>query len=278
MKKRYTDNSKLAVLNSCPAKYYWQYDRNLVLKDVVALPLEFGSAWHLAMEHLYLGDSLDFACDVFQTVFDPFSDLETKYNTAKGIDILKKYHKKYFPEYFDVLHVEKGVTVKIHNMLTFFGRIDLVFEMNGIIYIMDHKTTSNLGGYVVNPNHQFTGYIYAARKQFDLDVTGAMINLVQTYKMELRKKKNGAINDGFLRKPTSRNEVDFEDWKAWLLDCNERLNKYTRTGYWPKHTTGCYNFGKNCPYKDLCTCPHESYRERIIESQYEIKVWEPWNE
>ena len=258
------DNTQIECFNVCPRKYYWRHIRHLV-KDVPESPaLTFGQAIHSALEALYKGATLEEAIQIFLH-FHKEHDGETKRTADVGVKILEEYHKKYFPESWNVLHVESSVSMEVAKDLLFYGRLDLIVEFMGTIYVVDHKTSSTMR-FVEHPNHQLSGYI-ACGRSLGLDVSGAIVNLIGVYKTKT----------DFKRVITTRRENELEEWRNHILYTKLRIDDCLRNKWFPMYSHSCSRYGGTCPYLDLCVAS-ERHLDYIINGSYKEEKWEPWKE
>ncbi len=257
------DNTQIETFNICPRKFYWRHIRNLV-KDIGESPaLTFGQAIHSSLEALYRGDTLDKAIEIFKAQHVEHPE-EEKRTVENGIRIIEEYYKRYFPEAWKVLHVESSISIELAKDLLFYGRLDLIVEFMGTIYVVDHKTSSIMR-FIGNPNHQLSGYI-ACGRSLGLDVTGAIINLIGVYKSKV----------DFKRLITTRRPEELEEWRHHVLYTKCRIDECLENRWFPKYTHSCYRYGVNCPYIDLCTVS-EKHIQSIMEGSFKVEPWEPWN-
>lgn len=82
-----TDATKLNCYLTCPRKYFYNYILGWV-PEYANIHLVFGSAWHLAMEHLLLNGH------TAQSVVDAYNKFE-------------EYYRRYFPESMDEVNTPK---------------------------------------------------------------------------------------------------------------------------------------------------------------------------
>lgn len=198
---------------------------------------------------------------------------EDKRSLANGIKILKAYFKHYADDGLEVHrdesgkpYVERECEFIMHEdenkVIKFHGTIDIILKstISGQLFVADHKTTASLGSQFYNrikPNHQYTGYIWAARECLGIDTDSFLVNGIQVAKTKSE----------FARQPTQRNEEDFQELKLAMIDASERILKAVRTNEYPMTSpNACTNYG-TCSYFDICSAP-KGLRENIIKSKY----------
>ena len=254
------DNTMLQCYNRCPKMFYWTHIENLRLQAGVSTPLYFGAAIHSCLEVWYKGGSYTEGITAFANEMTD-KPVDDKRNTQRGLIILDAYWKKWLPEQsVKVLHTETPVQIELTADIIFCGKIDLVVEMFGDIYVLDHKTSSNFSNTVAKPNSQFTGYIYCLRV-LGIPATGAILNLIAVLKTK----------EDFHRLITTRTEWELEEWKRWVCDTKAQIDQSLKYNEFHKYTHSCWQ----CGYKNLCNSGPESL-EQVKKSLYKTEKWEPW--
>ena len=143
MTERIYDYTAVNTFQTCRKKYYYQMVRHLQTKTK-SPALLFGGAIHDALDAYYV-DGLDKAIKVFGETYieTEGDDLRTLEN---GVKLLEQYAIVYANEPFKILgKPEAGFVFPIGDML-WGGRMDLLVEWGGDLWIMEHKTTSSLRG------------------------------------------------------------------------------------------------------------------------------------
>ena len=148
------DSSKLSTFMECPRKYFF----NHVLGWRSSFPnnhLVFGSAWHLAMEHLmrnkYSDQALEEAKQLFMYSYrqELPAEFDADYrpkDPANALATIDDYHEKYYKldtTQYDILHTEVGGTVLIGDNMPITFRLDaILYDKNREVFIdLDHKTS-----------------------------------------------------------------------------------------------------------------------------------------
>ena len=101
--------------------------------------------------------------------------------------------------------VEIAFTIDTGLGFSYGGIMDLVVEKNNEIFIVDHKTTSQLGAQFFSqfkPNNQISGYVWGASQLTNRRVSGAMINAIGVLKNETK----------FDRGWITRTPADIDEW------------------------------------------------------------------
>lgn len=163
------------------------------------------------------------------------------------------------------------------------GIVDMLAEINGDLYVVDHKTTSIISqdffdGFEIAM--QPTGYFAAMRAAFpDLPIKGFMANVLACRKPVAALTKSG--------KPTTskpfeafRRQYHYSDWhvnefKQDALALVEELFANVTNKFFPKKTQWCVGKYGKCPYFDVCSLPPESRMSMLQSDQYINNTWKP---
>lgn len=145
------------------------------------------------------------------------------------------------------------------------GRFDMLAERDGVLFVEDDKTASQLGSQW-NRNwtldSQFTGYCWAAR-DFGYPVAGAIIRGLSILKKGF----------GHAQAITYRPDWQIERWLQSTEHTVRLMIAYWEQNFFPlaldKHA--CNSYG-GCGFSQLCESPNP---ESWIEMNYEPRVWNP---
>lgn len=253
------------LVTSCPRKFF--YAEELGLESMPSEPLVIGTAVHagLATYHMTPYDdplrkekAIISAIDALQE-YGPWLDRLQ----ADGKDyefITHKLMRDYWdfyssvPDPWEIVAVEKEFDISLpinspitsrHVRLT--GRWDGIIRMNGVLLILEHKTTSlDLSTFLEEfaLNHQITRYATAASHILQLPIVGAMVNVI-------RKPKPGSRTQ-FARQIFARGP---EDQAAHLLEIEAMRaaeDVYRVRGVWPQNNASCRQWFRLCEYLPLC--------------------------
>lgn len=146
------------------------------------------------------------------------------------------------------------------------GIFDALVEAAGVVYVLEHKTTSQLGSYYFDqfkPNNQVTGYVWAAERLSGYRVGGAIVNAIGIYK---------ASSTRFERQITSRSPENIAEWLRNVYEVCKMIRTCERIGHWPMFTPSCTMYGK-CEYHDVHVVGTEKERLRLLEQDYVRDEW-----
>ena len=282
------DTSQISCYRNCPRLYRNQYLLGLAQhnNDVTTHDRRFGSCVHECLAHYYRTKEVNTVC------WDEFVDLaddDTK-TLANGKELCKQYFLHYQNlDQFEVLAVECPIQFDLGGY-KYLVKLDLVVRANGNVFVVEHKTTKNIGGAYFSKyklNTQISAQTYACITKFGecsgvivnalsannikkpVLIDPAMTDLIKSYsKIEVAYskyyKKNMAycsgINFDFRREIINRTPQQVEDFKlnaiAWLY-------KMTNDNFHPKNEHFCTSF-KGCEFKELCfSCDDEQIKEQL---------------
>jgi len=148
------DSSKIQAFQDCPRGFFFRYVLGLQ-PEGPNIHLDFGSAWHEAMEQLLLGgysmENVEVAYEKFLEVYreafpNPITDDDNApKNPEYAYKALKQYIKQYESDNFDVLYTETAglVPIDLGRERHLAVKLDsIVRDRNsGEILSMEHKTT-----------------------------------------------------------------------------------------------------------------------------------------
>jgi len=291
------DASKLKEFITCPRKYFY---RNVLGWDRESLNihLEFGSAWHEAMEHLkiygYEEDSVNGAFAKFlkyyRKAFDEVTDRDNAPKNPGYAEIaLKEYAAimRRRPKR-ELIATEIGCTVPISGRHSISGRLDAI-ERDKILGIVgsDYKTGS-----------RFTTVWY---DQWKLSIQMQIYNhMLKTAFLD--EKVYGMIVVGTILYKTKQRDltthhrhvdvpVRLSDkmMNAWLFDINhwfdmlewnfKQLSLSTPDEpvmqAFPKNTESCTKYNKMCQFHDLCTAwPNPLKKSETPPGGFSVSFWD----
>ena len=146
------------------------------------------------------------------------------------------------------------------------GIFDTLVDFNGQVYILEHKTTTQMGSTFFNqfkPNNQVTGYVWLA-KELSGRCDGALINAIGLYK---------ASPTRFERHISTRSEFELDEWKQdlWTEACN--IQQHEVFGHFPMRTKACTLYGA-CEFYSVHTVNDPAVRQRLLEQDYVKSTWE----
>lgn len=151
------------------------------------------------------------------------------------------------------------------------GHLDRVVDLNGELFVLDHKTTSATPtDYYFNqytPNNQMTLYAFAGKVVMDSPVKGVIVEAAQvTIDKPMR----------FERRPTYRSDDIIDEWLNDLEYHLSTAEAFVEANHWPMNDSACDKFG-GCRFREVCSRA-PSVREAYLKADFiQLPEGERWN-
>lgn len=272
------DNFALTMFQSCPAKYDLRMRQGWTARRRSAA-LGFGGALHEGLAAWYRTHDKVKALEAIHNFWPANVPTDDYRNKAKCVEVMIEYLRHYPSEMWNVVGfpdnpmiectftLDTGLTLEDGEPIEYGGIFDGLIEMNGVVYVLEHKSTSQLGATYFNqfkPNNQVTGYVWAAQHLSGGRVGGALINAIGVYKSSPTK---------FERTITSRSSEEIDEWLKNVRNTCQMIRDCEKRGVWPLHTPSCVQYGL-CEFHSVHSLSSAKTRERLLEQDY---VREPWS-
>ena len=271
------DSSKLTTYMECPRKFFYRYMLGW-RPDWPNNHLIFGSAWHLAMEHLLInGHSNESVAEAqilcgefYRKYFPPDTDeLYEPKTLLNAFSSIEDYAKHYAPEEreYEVLYTELAGLVLVSPERTMVFKCDAILRdlVTGAICGRDHKTSqrryNNWGEHWILSTQMLT-YLHALYCLYpDSETLKMWVRCSFFYSIQ---KKTGLYRPTeFADHPIDKSLSQMETWLTNIntyidqLDDDMRvLQQQTTDDYvmqaFPMRTTSCFNYGRQCEFFDFC--------------------------
>jgi hypothetical protein len=296
----YFDSSMLASFKSCPEKFRKEYIEHWKGKQP-SVHLHAGGAFakglEVARRTFYEGNApAEVAiAEGLGALLTAYGSFECPEDSAKSASRMAGAFEYYFSQYglsheegpielpggkkgiefsfahpIDVLHPVTG------NPLLYVGRMDAIYRTMGGVFIIDEKTTSQLGqswSRQWDLRSQFTGYAWGCSKS-NIHVDGAIVRGVSILKTKYDTQQ--AIS--------YRPEWQLERWYEELLDWVEDI-KLNWLSYYENHNSveglrrpfrhnldhSCAEYG-GCGFREACSSQDEA---PWLEMNFERRIWNP---
>lgn len=280
------DNSAMTVYKTCPREYNFSMIQHR-RKEGNSAALAFGSAWHKALEiHYKTGGNRD---AVIMGVTESWEghDSPDDYRTLGRIFLdYDKYVQKYGmpggPQDEGKLvggpeMVEISTEVLVPGLLhPWTVKLDLFRDINGLVYVEDHKTTSRLDKHYFKQfwlSNQMKGYATVAKNILPgRIIAGVRINLshVLTNKTEFHRQLF-PFNPEILKEWISNENI----WLKRLAQDYELLAAGDPDAFPGKYgDNGCSRKFGMCGYYEVCNASPR-VRQTLLEQNYAVLPWNP---
>jgi hypothetical protein len=282
------DATKLQTYMDCPRSYFYEY----VLgwrSDRPNIHLEFGSAWHLAMEHLinngYNDASILEAYQKLTTYYRQFfpelmDDANHPKTPAMAFKALVEYAKEYKNDTFQPLYTEIAGTVSLTDRISLHFRMDSILGTPDGIKSREHKTGSQLSRQWMDQwslKMQTGVYNHVLYCLFPPDkVWGVEINGTIFSKKEVK----------FQRVPARRTLQAMEVWYWntiwWIEEIQKDFERLANCSQddtvlrcFKMNTENCTKYF-GCKYHDFCVAwPNPLSRCEEVPVGMKIEYWDP---
>jgi hypothetical protein len=267
-----SSHSTIRGLNSCPRLLL--FEKEMRLYPVTgSTAMRYGSGFHAGMEGYYRnGKDIQKALEAsaafwqkptVQVFEDDYRNLESLLNS------IMTYHEQYQHDNEIVFGVPEAKTIT-QILLTdeeksYYGDIavdfvvviDLLLEIDSLIWVVDFKTTSVDLAYMASRLRkmpQLMGYQFTAQDNYK-NITGTMVYYHQLKASKSRKTGlYGDLKTDFMKFPQIYSNSDHADWRKYVIWNAFKLQKAKQAGYPPNYNS-CYEFNRQCPYLPLCDYP-----------------------
>lgn len=260
------DYSMLSCYQLCQRKFYWRHLKYLTSPDFQAAP-EFGRCIHTALDAWYRTGSKEEALKAF-TWDDKNSD--NKRTRAVGERLIKFYVDKYRHQNLTVLATEKPFKLPIKDNTYYCGRVDKIVNWDGVIAVLDHKTTSQLNANFftsLEPSMQFDGYIWASRQ-----MGHPYCNTIILDALLVAKTKAECARD-FKTKDSTVLENTMLKVCALIAEIQHKCESDI-IDVWQTNCGACRQWNTRCPYHKLCTETDQRVIDNIL-PEYKVERWSP---
>ncbi len=281
------DSTLISTFRSCPQKFFRSYLEHWKAKGE-SVHLVAGSAFAKGLEvarkaFFEEGRSADESIALgVGALMEAYGDFECPPDSGKSLERTAGAFEFYFTQY--PLEKDKPLTLangaraiefsfaeplpikhpETGDPLIYCGRSDMVTEFAGGNYILDDKTTSQLGASWARQwelRSQFTGYAWACKKA-GVDPKGALVRGVSILKTKYDT----------LQAVTYRPEWEIERWYQQVLRDIRRMLACWEEGYWDYNLDhACTEYG-GCAFVQICK---SQTPEDWLPMQFEQRVWDP---
>ena len=271
------DYSMMNDYQVCPRMYYYRHILGLTRKVKQTAPA-FGHSIHKALDSWYVDKDVEKAVSIFKADYKEDLELDDKRTHVMGDWILRNYHTTYQSMPWKLLATEQAFTIPLPNGNNLLGRIDKIVEWNGAVWVIDHKTTSQLGAQyfkMIEPSLQFPGYVYAAR-QLGFPAVGVVVDAILVAKGLLKAATRANLT------PLARYDDYVADWQLneWMetaMRIQKTIVASEVSDVWIPNFGSCTHYGE-CAYRQI-DVEEPGVRQRVIEHNYNRgDFWDPRKE
>ena len=296
------DSSKIQDYLMCPRCYLFKHVLGWS-PEAANVHLEFGAAWHLAMERLLsTGYTAEGCLQAFNALTAHYrthfpaemDDVNAPKNPANAFRALPQYCEHYRADAFEILHVEVAGSVAISATRLLYFKTDCIAHDERGYFSLEHKTGSRYSSnwaaewllkIQTGSYSHVLHCLYPSAEIYGVIINGAFI------KNAPRTKKDGTLYAGdvdteFHRVPIRRNLASMESWisdvNSWMDDLDrdhQRLNEASESDShlkaFRRNPESCTHYGI-CPFHDYCSVWHNPLAHADSPPLgYTLKWWDP---
>lgn len=275
---RLTHSAKGSWLD-CNRLYYYKYDQMLEPKTH-STALVIGTMVHEFLARLMKHEDINSVMkDLDKAVnearklnFDDPEDFEANATTLESMMRGWDKNRGQLSEFQPYIHegepwIENKFKVKLPTGDTIEGMIDGLVVIDDELWLVEHKTTSQLGPQYISRlivDAQVTMYIWAVWKMLGVIPRGTIYNVIR--KPSIRQKKGESLIEYqnriaadyitrkdfyFYQTQLYRDQQQLQDFENSLMDVIDDIKRSRARDRWVQNTNHCTRFG-TCPFMHLC--------------------------
>jgi len=301
---RIIDSTKLGCYMQCPRKYFYQYLLGWQPREP-NIHLVFGTAWHLAAEHLlkeqYAESSVEGAQFAFFNYFREYfdssrdRDFEPK-SMANALASIASYAKKFKSDVvnYSCLGTEIAGVVMIGPKHPMAFRIDAILEEQNYslgghnqVIILDHKTSQRRMYYWQDEwkmSTQILLYIHVANCIHGMNegiVKGARIRGAFFYKAKPTEYEEAPVYrtlsqmQAWLTSTRAHYDLLMSDMRILL---NDDSVEHDEMEAFPMNEKSCFLYNRPCEFFDFCSADGWANPLRKCErtpQSFKVRQWNP---
>jgi hypothetical protein len=292
------DNMALNTFQQCQRKYEFFIKRHLV-PESQGEALGFGIALHAGRERyrnlIMAGSTHDVAADAAIQSYEDAWNKEMplwmtdpkKGGNRRGIKnggrLLRGYLAKY-GEWCKPVNIEVPFAAYVGDStagtpIIASGIIDEICEYEGQLYVLDLKTTT------YEPDSKFfnkfrvssamMGYCVAVEETIGKPIAGAIIHAIWVRNIHSRSPRaNIQLQDHYKADIITYTADQLLEWRQNIKATVDDIEIAEKRNYFRRNWGDACNNYNGCEYAKICGSD-PSVRERIIENDFIVRVWDP---
>ena len=283
------DSTILGAFRACKQKFYRQYVQHWKSQQPSVHLIAggaFASGIEAARNVFYVegGDSADAEAAGLAALIRHYGDFQCPDDSAKSLERMCGAFEFYLSNYplgadgadpITLPSGRRGIEFSFAEPLAvahpvtgapilYTGRSDMIASRMDGDYVYDEKTTGSLGATWPRQwemRSQFTGYIWAARKQ-GINLKGAIVRGIAILKTMYNH----------MEVATYRSNYEIDRWEQQTCRDVEDMIRCWKEGYWDFNLDGACNEYGGCSFVKICK---SSDPEAFLPVYFEQRVWDP---
>lgn len=267
---------------SCPKEaQFYKLDKRVSSENKAART--FGAHLHTALKAKSLGqDPVEALVKAFEA--EPISDAFRTLDWAN--EIMSEYFSR-FSDDWEIVRDKSGTPMVEYKFCTplcvvdgvecfYHGIIDLMIRRNGVLYVLDYKSTSVLGTSYWETQRVISaprGYAWALQPAFEERIDGYIIRAIRTSTPSQKLRNTGTEaekrrwwNESFGDELYIFSPGELEEWHAEACSQVREFIRRTRENDFPRRRSCCVSKYGKCDYYEVCNTYPIKDRTNILSS------------
>lgn len=259
--------SSAAMFGLCPRKYKYRHVDGLVGSREGAA-LTFGKTIHAGLEAYHSAESRERGLPAAMEATD-CACKESGCDAEMAAAMIVGYHDRWMLDDLRAIATELEFAVDLGEGVTFAGKVDGVVIAGEEAWLIEHKTTSSIGGaYISRLALDAQSNLYQlVQLQIDRPIVGAIYNVLRkpgikqnkresldAYRIRLGEKC--ADDDMYLRIRLPRANHVVDGAVADLRAVSTEIDRCHQIGEWRRTTGACTSWGRACEYLPICSAKY----------------------
>lgn len=233
----------------------------------------FGSAYHKHKEVLYQTGDFKLSIEAASKVWNNYTpNPDDRFAFMTGPRLLESmmksyevYQKEKEQNRIEVVAVEQSFEVVMKDETTRRGgKADQFIKWNGKLWGRDWKTSSKTSKFydqTIDPNDQFTGYIWGLSRLSGQLVQGLIVDVL------FNSKTQGPEIKQFT---SARTPQQLDRWEDEQIHFEKIISISREADIWPQQEKSC----SFCKFRSVCTKSSEAAMMNQLESNFVQKPWD----
>lgn len=288
------DNTALSSYNECPRKFYYGMVLHRRKVGAEKPALVYGTVWHKMLEtHYKTGGQRELVEAAAQMSWKDHENPDDHRTLSRVIRAYDGYLKKYgnvdeeANGWGSTVGYPEQPAVEISSEVSWDGalhpytvKIDRIFQHQGLFYVEDHKTTSQMGVHYFkqfDPSAQMMGYAWIAQLITGLPIAGVRINAHAVLKTQDKfERQTIPFSPDRLREWAANYNVQVKrlEQSYKLLEGVDEPTPEQLLEAFPHNYAACAAKYGQCAYTEICTTPVH-IRRRVLELDFVEEAWNP---
>lgn len=295
---RSLDNTVVSAYSECERKAYYSYWLHRKHKGLQRAPLSYGTSFHKGKEAYFKsGGDMDLVAYAIHHSWEDHGNPEDHRTPERCVTAFHEWVERWGGSFEAeqqgwgrTLGYPEAPMIEIITELTWEGalhpytvKIDRIFEHQGLIYVEDTKTSSQLGPQFFkqfSPSSQMMGYAWVAGLLTGLPIAGVRVDAHGILKTQNKfERQTIPYNPDLLYEAMNGNYnalVKRIDYSCSLLSEDGSLDETDPLllEAFPHRFNACAGKYGQCKFADVCTMAPR-LRQQVLDQDFIVEPWNP---